>query len=303
MSDRELHRIGVVGGGMMGRSIATRVSQAGLGVVVRDITQERTAQVKDLLEKDLDREIDRWGLTQGEKKAILARIEFTTVLKETASCDLVIETINEDFAAKRALIAELDEALEPAIPVIINTSTLSISELAQGLRHPQRVLGMHFLYPVTTTRVVEVVKGQVTSEEAFEIARRFVRILGKVPIQEFESPGFVTTRVIMPLINEAAHVVMEGVATAAEVDLAIKLGYEFRHGPLEWADRVGLHRILNWLEHLFHETGEAKFRPCPLIRKLVRAGQTGARVGKGFFTYDSDRSRLDRLPDDTPKLG
>jgi len=303
MSERELHRIGVVGGGMMGRSIATRVSQAGLGVVVRDITQERTAQVKDLLEKDLDREIERWGLTQGEKKAILARIEFTTDLKQTADCDLVIETIHEDFAAKRALIAELDEALEPSIPVIINTSTLSISELAQGLRHPQRVLGMHFLYPVTTTRVVEVVKGQVTSEAAFEIARRFVRVLGKVPIQEFESPGFVTTRVIMPLINEAAHVVMEGVATAAEVDLAIKLGYEFRHGPLEWADRVGLHRILNWLEHLFHETGEAKFRPCPLIRKLVRAGQTGARVGKGFFTYDSDRSRLDRLPDDTPKLG
>ena len=303
MSERELHRIGVVGGGMMGRSIATRVSQAGLGVVVRDITQERTAQVKDLLEKDLDREIDRWGLTQGEKKAILARIGFTTDLKESAGCDLVIETIHEDFAAKRALIAELDDALEPTIPVIINTSTLSISELAQGLRHPQRILGMHFLYPVTTTRVVEVVKGQVTSDEAFEIARRFVRVLGKVPIQEFESPGFVTTRVIMPLINEAAHVVMEGVATAAEVDLAIKLGYEFRHGPLEWADRVGLHRILNWLEHLFHETGEAKFRPCPLIRKLVRAGQTGARVGKGFFTYDSDRSRLDRLPDDTPKLG
>ncbi len=303
MSERELHRIGVVGGGMMGRSIATRVSQAGLSVVVRDITKERTTQVKDLLAKDLDREIDRWGLTQSEKKAILARIEFTTDLKATAGCDLVIETIHEDFAAKRSLIAELDEVLEPEIPVIVNTSTLSISELAQGLRHPQRVLGMHFLYPVTTTRVVEVVKGQVTDEAAFESARRFVRVLGKVPIQEFESPGFVTTRVIMPLINEAAHVVMEGVASAAEVDLAIKLGYEFRHGPLEWADRVGLHRILNWLEHLFHETGDAKFRPCPLIRKLVRAGQTGARVGKGFFNYDSERSRLDRLPDDTPKLG
>ncbi|MBZ5587876.1 MAG: 3-hydroxybutyryl-CoA dehydrogenase [Acidobacteriia bacterium] len=302
MSDHELHRIGVVGGGMMGRSIATRVSQAGLGVVVRDITPERTDQVKDLLEKDLDREIDRWGLTQAEKKAILARIEFTTDLRQTAGCDLVIETINEDFAAKRDLIAELDEVLKPEIPVIINTSTLSISELAQGLRHPQRILGMHFLYPVTTTRVVEVVKGQVTSDDAFESARRFVRILGKVPIQEFESPGFVTTRVIMPLINEAANVVMEGVASAAEVDLAIKLGYEFRQGPLEWADRVGLHRVLNWLEHLFHETGEAKFRPCPIIRKLVRAGQTGARVGKGFFTYDSERSRLDRLPDDTPKL-
>jgi 3-hydroxybutyryl-CoA dehydrogenase len=302
MSKEELHRIAVVGGGMMGRSIATRVSQAGLGVVVRDISPERATQVKDLLGKDLDREIERWGLTQSEKKAILARIEFTTEVERAVDCDLVIETIYEDFTAKKELIAELDTFMPPPTPIIINTSTLSISELAQGLDHPERVLGIHFLYPVTTTRVAEVVKGQVTSDDAFETARRFVRILGKVPIQEFESPGFVTTRVVMPLINEAAHVVMEGVASAAEVDLAIKLGYEFRHGPLEWADRVGLHRILNWLEHLFHETGDPKFRPCPLIRKLVRAGQTGARVGKGFFTYDSERSRLDRLPDDTPKL-
>jgi 3-hydroxybutyryl-CoA dehydrogenase len=303
MNESELHRIAVVGGGMMGRSIATRVSQAGLGVVVRDISQERTTQIKELLERDLDREIEHWGLTQSEKKAILARIEFTTDVRKTAGCDLLIETIHEDFPAKKALIAELDEVLAPGIPIIINTSTLSISELAQGLAHPERVLGMHFLYPVTTTRVVEVVKGQVTSDDAFETARRFVRILGKVPIQEYESPGFVTTRVAMPLVNEAAHVVMEGVASAAEVDLAIKLGYEFRHGPLEWADRVGLHRILNWLEHLFHETGDPKFRPCPLIRKLVRAGHTGTRVGKGFFTYDGQRRRLDRLPDDTPKLG
>jgi 3-hydroxybutyryl-CoA dehydrogenase len=303
MNESELHRIAVVGGGMMGRSIATRVSQAGLGVVVRDVSQERTTQIKELLERDLDREIEHWGLTQSEKKAILARIEFTTDVRKTAGCDLLIETIHEDFTAKKALIAELDEVLAPGIPIIINTSTLSISELAQGLAHPERVLGMHFLYPVTTTRVVEVVKGQVTSDDAFETARRFVRILGKVPIQEYESPGFVTTRVAMPLVNEAAHVVMEGVASAAEVDLAIKLGYEFRHGPLEWADRVGLHRILNWLEHLFRETGDPKFRPCPIIRKLVRAGHTGTRVGRGFFTYDSQRRRLDRLPDDTPKLG
>ena len=302
MSERELHRIAVIGGGMMGRSLATRVSQAGLGVVVREISGERTAEVQSLLAKDLDREIDRYGLTQSEKKAILARINFTTELADTRGCDLAIETISEDAAAKRSLLAELDGLQPPDIPIVVNTSTLSITELAQGLAHPERIIGMHFLYPVTTTRVVEVVKGQVSSDDAFQTARRFARILGKVPIEEFESPGFVTTRVVMPLVNEAAHVVMEGVATAAEVDLAIKLGYEFRHGPLEWADRVGLHRILNWLEHLFQETGDPKFRPCPLIRKLVRAGHTGARVGRGFFTYDIQRSRLDRLPDDTPKL-
>ncbi|HUK14592.1 MAG TPA: 3-hydroxyacyl-CoA dehydrogenase NAD-binding domain-containing protein [Thermoanaerobaculaceae bacterium] len=302
MSERELHRIAVIGGGMMGRSLATRVSQAGLGVVVREISGERTAEVQSLLAKDLDREIDRYGLTQSEKKAILARINFTTELADTRGCDLAIETISEDAAAKRSLLAELDGLQPPDIPIVVNTSTLSITELAQGLAHPERIIGMHFLYPVTTTRVVEVVKGQVSSDDAFQAARRFARVLGKVPIEEFESPGFVTTRVVMPLVNEAAHVVMEGVATAAEVDLAIKLGYEFRHGPLEWADRVGLHRILNWLEHLFQETGDPKFRPCPLIRKLVRAGHTGARVGRGFFTYDIQRSRLDRLPDDTPKL-
>jgi 3-hydroxybutyryl-CoA dehydrogenase len=302
MSERELHHIAVIGGGMMGRSIATRVSQAGLGVVVREISEERAAEVRTILEDGLDREIDRWGLTASEKKAILARIEFTSDLRRTSNCDLAIETIHEDFADKRSLLGELDDALNPSIPIIVNTSTLSISELAHGLRHPGRILGMHFLYPVTTTRVVEVVKGQETSEDAFETARRFARVLGKVPIEEFESPGFVTTRVIMPLVNEAMHVVLEGVASSAEVDLAIKLGFEFRFGPLEWADRIGLHKILSWLNYLFHETNDTKFRPCPLLKRLVRAGHTGARVGKGFFAYDEQRNRLDRLPDDTPRL-
>jgi len=302
MGTRELHKIAVIGAGMMGRSIATRCSQAGLSVVVREVTPERATEVREMLERDLEHEIGRWGLTSPEKKAILSRILFTTDTRAILGCDLVIETIHEDFTAKRNLLAELDALLDPATPVIVNTSTLSITELAQGLANPERVLGMHFLYPVTTTRVVEVVKGQVTSDDAFDAARQFARILAKVPIQEFESPGFVTTRVAMPLVNEAAHVVMEGVASAAEVDLAIKLAYQFRHGPLEWADRVGLHRIVNWLDHLFRETGDAKFRPCPLLRKLVRAGHTGTRVGRGFFTYDAQRHRLDRLPDDTPRL-
>jgi 3-hydroxybutyryl-CoA dehydrogenase len=302
MSERELHHIAVIGGGMMGRSIATRVSQAGLGVVVRELSDERAAEVRTILEDTLEREIDRWGMTPSEKKAILSRIEFTSDLRQASSCDLAIETIHEDFADKRALLAELDDVLDPSIPIIVNTSTLSISELAQGLRHPRRLLGMHFLYPVTTTRVVEVVKGQETSEDAFEAARRFARVLGKVPIEEFESPGFVTTRVIMPLINEAMYVALEGVASAAEIDLAIKLGFEFRFGPLEWADRIGLHKILSWLNYLFHETSDTKYRPCPLLKKLVRAGHTGARVGRGFFTYDDQRNRLDRLADDAPRL-
>jgi len=288
---------------MMGRSITTRVSQAGLSVVVRELSPARLAETRKELEEELDREIERYSLTRSEKKAILARITFTSDALRGDNCDLVIETIHEDFEEKKALLSEIDGILAPSIPIIVNTSTLSITELAHGLNHPGRVIGMHFVYPVTTTRVVEIVRGQETSDGAFETARHFARVLGKVPIEEFESPGLVTTRLMVPMVNEAAHVVLEGVATAAQVDLAMKLGYDFRVGPLEWADRVGLHKVLSWLEHLQMETGDQKFRPCPLLRKLVRAGHTGANVGRGFFAYDAELERTDRLPDDTPSLG
>ncbi len=168
-------------------------------------------------------------------------------------------------------------------PIVINTSTLSITELAAQNSCPERIVGMHFLYPVTTTRVVEVVRGQLTTDEVYKRAVTFARILGKVPIKVFEMPGFVTTRVIMPLINEAMHTVMEGVAEAAEVDLAIKLGFNFTMGPLEWADRTGLDRVLNWMQHLHSESGEPRFRPCPMLKRLVRAGLHGAKTGQGFF--------------------
>lgn len=302
MTGQELHHIAVIGAGMMGRTIVTKVSQSGLSVVVREVSDDRIAEVRRILDDALDHQIERWSLTQSEKKATLSRIEFTTDLLAIRDAQIVIETIQDDFEAKKALLSELDAVLPPDIPVIVNTSSLSITELAQGLTHPSRVLGIHFLYPATTTPVAELVRGQVTSTAAHDAAKAFVRILGKVPIEVFESPGFVTTRVMLPLINEAIHVVMEGVASAAEVDLALRLGYDFRTGPLEWADRVGLDKMLTWMEHIFKETGEPRFRPCPLLRKLVRAGHFGASVGKGFFAYDEERNRLDRLPDDTPRL-
>ncbi|MFN3413024.1 MAG: 3-hydroxyacyl-CoA dehydrogenase family protein [Thermoanaerobaculum sp.] len=302
METPELHQVAVIGGGIMGRSIATKVSQAGLAVMLKEISEERAQQVQQMLDEALQHQVERWTLTGAEKRAILSRITFTASYDGIEACQLAIETIHEDFEDKKNLLSELDQLLAPKVPIVVNTSTLSITELASGLKYPERVLGMHFLYPVPTTRVVEVVRGQVTSNEAFEVARHFARVLGKVPIEVFESPGFVTTRVVLALVNEAMYVVMEGVASAAEVDLAMKLGYDFRMGPLEWADRVGLHKILNWLQHLFEETGDPKFRPCPLLRKLVRAGHTGARAGRGFFTYDENRNRTDRLPDDVPQL-
>ncbi|MCG6962791.1 MAG: NAD(P)-binding domain-containing protein [Acidobacteria bacterium] len=298
----ELHNVSIIGAGMMGRSIATKVAQQGLNVCLKEISMERAEECRQTLETTLDHQIARFNITETEKKVILSRIHWVTQFDCAEECDLAIETVQEKFDLKRDIVQELDRRMPAEYPIVINTSTLSITEIAAASQNPGRVLGMHFLYPVTSTRVVEVVRGQLTKDVVYDRAVEFARLLDKVPIKVFEMPGFVTTRVVLPLVNEAMHVVMEGVASAAEVDLALKLGYDFRTGPLEWADRVGLDRVLNWIQHMFQETGEARFRPCPLLKRLVRAGLLGTKTGRGFFTYDVNRRRLDRLPDDRPGL-
>jgi 3-hydroxybutyryl-CoA dehydrogenase len=298
----ELHRIAIVGGGMMGRSLATKVAQEGINVYLKEVSTQAVESAKRELEKSLDHSIERFALTGSEKKAILSRITWVTQFDCATDCDLALEAVQEDFGLKRQILRELDRRMQPDHPIVLTTSTLSITELAAQNNHPERIVGMHFLYPVTTTRVVEVVRGQLTTEEVYDRAIEFARLLGKIPIKVFEMPGFVTTRVLLPLINEAMHIVMEGVAEAAEVDLALKMGFDFRIGPLEWADRTGLDRVLNWMKHLHHESGEPRFRPCPLLKRLVRAGLHGAKTGRGFFEYDDNGRRTDRLPDDKPGL-
>jgi len=299
---RELHAVAIVGGGMMGRSIAVKVAQQGIHVRLKEASEGRVDACRVELERELDRAVQRFDSTEAEKRAVLSRIRWETGYESVRDCDLAIETVQEDAELKRGILHELDRLLPLGRPVVVNTSTLSITELAASCAHPERVVGMHFLYPVTQARVVEVVRGQLTSDDVLEQAIAFARLLEKVPIKCFEMPGFVTTRVVLPLVNEAIHVVMEGVAEPAEVDLAMKLGYEFRTGPLEWADRVGLDKVLNWLQHMHQETGEPRFRPCPLLKRLVRAGLLGTKTGRGFFTYGPDRERSDRLPDDRPGL-
>jgi 3-hydroxybutyryl-CoA dehydrogenase len=298
----ELHRVTIVGGGMMGRSLATKVAQEGINVYLKEVSAEAVESAQKELERSLDHSIERFALTGSEKKAILSRITWVTHFDCATDSDLALEAVQEDFGLKRQILRELDRRMPPEHPIVLTTSTLSITELAAQNNNPERIVGMHFLYPVTTTRVVEVVRGQLTSEEVYDRAIEFARLLEKIPIKVFEMPGFVTTRVLLPLINEAMHVVMEGVAEAAEVDLAMKMGFEFRIGPLEWADRTGLDRVLNWMTHLHHESGEPRFRPCPLLKRLVRAGLLGAKTGRGFFEYDDKGRRTDRLPDDKPGL-
>ena len=261
----ELHRVAIVGGGMMGRSLATKVAQEGINVYLKEVSAAAVDASKSELNRSLDHSIERFALTGSEKKAILSRITWVTHFECASDCALAVEAVQEDFGLTRQFLRELDKRMAPEHPIVINTSTLSITELASQNSRPERIVGMHFLYPVTTTRVVEVVRGQLTSDEVYDRAVEFARLLGKVPIKVFEMPGFVTTRVVLPLINEAMHTVMEGVAEAAEVDLAIKLGFNFTMGPLEWADRTGLDRVLNWMQHLHSESGEPRFRPCPML--------------------------------------
>jgi len=199
---------------------------------------------------------------------------------------VVIEAIHDHAEDKKDLLARLHEVCSEETVLVTNTSTLSITELATACGRPDRVIGMHFMYPMSWSPIVEVVRGMDTSDETFVRAQALARQLGKRVVQVYDSPGYVTTRGILPLLNEAIHMVMEGVASVEDIDKAMRLGYEFRMGPLEYCDRVGLDKVIGWMDHLFQEFGDSKYRPCPLLKKMVRAGHWGRRSGQGFYDWD-----------------
>ena len=281
-----IRKIAVIGGGQTGQSIAEAVASAGIGVIIRELTDELASQAYTRLGIELDRRIRKWSITESDKRAILARIQTTSDLIKLKNVDFIIEAIPDNFEAKVDLYGELEDIISSNIIIATNTSALSITELASKTRRPDKFIGVHFLLPVYKTSLVEIVRGFETSDETFTFARNFVEAVNKTSIEVFEYPGYVTTRIILPFINEAMYVVMEGVAAAEDVDIAMKKGYNFPIGPLELADRLRLDHIMNWMETLFHELGDLKYRPCPLLRKMVRAGRLGAWTGKGFFDYD-----------------
>jgi len=258
-------------------------------VTVVDRNGRGTARIEEELDAILDAQIAKWGLTESEKKVLLSRITFSSRREDLAEVPVVIEAIPDLLDAKREIMAQLGEICLPETIFATNTSTLSITEIASASGRSDRVIGMHFMYPATWSPIVEVVRGMDTSEATLEQAKVVARRLGKEIIEVFESPGYVTTRAILPMLNEAMYLVMEGVASAEDVDKALRLGYQFKMGPLEYCDRIGLDKVLNWMEHLFREMGDVKYRPCPLLRKLVRSGRLGRRTGQGFFTYEDDR--------------
>ncbi len=282
----EFRKITLVGGGgFMGRSLAQKMASSGIDVTVLEVSEERIAQAREAMANSLDDELRKWGITASEKKVVLSRVTFTTDPTQAADCDLAIEAVPEDLALKQAVMLRLDAVCRPETVFVTSTSTLSVTEIASASGRSDRVVGMHFMHPVTRSKIVEIVRGSETSDATFDKATALARTLEKTMIEVFEYPGYVVTRAVVPFVNEAMHIVMEGVASAEDVDLALRLGCEFKMGPLEYADRVGLDTMLGWMEHLFRELGDFKYRPCPMLRKMVRAGHLGRKAGRGFFEW------------------
>ncbi|MDQ6418186.1 3-hydroxyacyl-CoA dehydrogenase NAD-binding domain-containing protein [Paenibacillus sp. LHD-117] len=288
-----IKKVGVIGIGTMGQGIAEMLAAKGLDVFVVERSEERLSYGLQMIEISLDKQIEKWALTGAEKKLILSRIQAVREYDELAGCELVIETITEDLEAKKEVFRKLDGICGEHTILASNTSTLSLTELASVTGKPERVIGLHFIYPVFKIDLVEIVRGLKTSEETFTQTKHFVEeIILKKSVMVFESPGFVTTRLICLFINEALHVLEEGVASATDIDNAMRIGYSFQHGPFEMADRFGLDSVLAALERMFREYGELKYRPSIVLKKMVRGGHLGVKSGVGFFQYDKDGDRI-----------
>ncbi|MCY9657239.1 3-hydroxyacyl-CoA dehydrogenase NAD-binding domain-containing protein [Paenibacillus chondroitinus] len=285
--------IGVVGGGTMGQGISEMLAASGLEVLLVEKTVEKLDRALEQIQVSLDKQIERWALTEAEKKLILAKIKKADSLQDMAACDMVIETITEDLNAKKHVFFQLNQICDSSIILATNTSTLSVTEIAAITTHPQRVIGLHFLHPVAKVNLVEIIRAMKTSDEIFEQTRKFVdEFIHKKGIKVNESPGFITSRLICTLINEALHTLSEGVATAEDIDTAMRIGYDFKYGPLEMCDRFGLDAVHDALEGMFRDYGDIKYRPSFLLKKMVRAGHLGVKTGEGFFLYDKDGDRL-----------
>jgi len=283
---KPVKKIIVIGAGQMGGGIAQVAAQTGLDVVLNDITSELAEHGLAAIAKSLDRSVTKSRITEQERAAVLGRITLSTSLDDARDVDLAIEAAVERMDIKAKIFQDLDR-IAPADAILAsNTSSLPITEIAAVTKRPDKVIGMHFMNPVPVMELVEIIRGLQTADDTFEAVSELVTRMGKTGIEVNDSPGFVINRILIPMINEAASCVQEGVATPEGIDQVMKLGANHPMGPLALADMIGLDTCLAIMEVLYKGFGDSKYRPCPLLRKYVMAGWLGKKSGRGFYSYD-----------------
>ena len=285
MTIDSIKTVAVLGAGTMGNGIAHVFAKSGYKVVLRDVDQKYLARALDTIGKNLDREVKKAKITEADKPEILKRIFSTTDLNDLAAADVAIEAVPEQRELKERVLKEADAVLRPGVILASNTSSISITALAAKTSRPENFIGMHFMNPVPMMTLVEVIRGLQTGENTFATVMALCEKLGKKPVAVNDAPGFVSNRVLMPMINEAAYAVLEGVATPESVDAVMKLGMNHPMGPLELADFIGLDVCVDILKVLHDGLGDPKYRACPLLKKYVAAGWLGRKSGRGFYQY------------------